>query len=95
MNVIIKGFNKPKNCHGCPLNRSDCWCSITKGEIDRDDYLCNKPCPITETVNAIPVEKIKEILDGYDGSMPSMIICFSKIQKLVESETTDYEESNN
>ena len=34
----------------------------------------------------------KEIIDG---SMPSMIICFSKIQKLVESEITDYEEDDN
>lgn len=37
-------------------------------------------------VNAIPLEKLKEILDGYDGSIPSMITQFSKIQKLVESE---------
>ena len=39
-----------------------------------------------EEVKAIPLEKIKEILDGYDGSIPSMITCFSEIQKLIESE---------
>ncbi len=37
-------------------------------------------------VEVIPLEKLKEILDGYDGSIPSMITCFSEIQKLVESE---------
>ena len=48
-----------------------------------------------EVADVIEKEKIKEILDGYDGSMPSMIICFSKIQKLVESEITDYEKDDN
>ena len=48
-----------------------------------------------EVVDVIEKEKIKAILDGYDGSTPSMIICFSKIQKLVESEITDYEKDDN
>lgn len=39
------------------------------------------------TTNAIPIQdKIKEILDGYDGSMPSMITQFNEIQKLIKSE---------
>lgn len=46
MSVVIKGFNKPASCFGCPFNRSDCWCSITEGFIDRDDYSCDLPCPI-------------------------------------------------
>ena len=46
MSVVIEGYNKPKNCYVCPFNRDDCWCSITHGEIDRDYYDCDKPCPI-------------------------------------------------
>ncbi len=45
------------------------------------NYIKNTP-----TADVIPLEKIKEILDCYDGSMPSMITCFSEIQKLIESE---------
>lgn len=46
MSVVIKGFNKPQNCFGCSFNHSDCWCAITEGGIDRDDYSCDLPCPI-------------------------------------------------
>ena len=52
MTVIIRGFNKPKNCYRCNFNDSDCWCSITKGEIDRDDYTCNARCPIEQLPEA-------------------------------------------
>ena len=38
-------------------------------------------CEVTKSQN-----KIKEILDGYDGSMPSMITQFNEIQKLIKSE---------
>ena len=48
MSVEIKGFNKPKSCRGCPFNDSNCWCSITKGAIDRDDYTCRVLCPIEQ-----------------------------------------------
>ncbi len=48
--VFIKGLKKPKNCYGCPFNNSDCFCSITKGGIDRDDYSNEKECPMKETV---------------------------------------------
>ena len=48
MSVIIKEFNKPKNCYNCRFNDSDCWCSITKGTIDRDDYTCDVQCPIEQ-----------------------------------------------
>ncbi len=37
------------------------------------------------TADVVERDKLKEILDGYDGSIPSMITCFSEIQKLIES----------
>lgn len=46
MSVIIEEFNKPKNCHVCPFNNSDCYCNLTKGSIDRDDWDCSITCPI-------------------------------------------------
>ena len=46
--IIVHDINKPENCAYCYFNSSDCWCSITHGEIDRDDYSCDKPCPIEE-----------------------------------------------
>ena len=48
MSVIIKGFDKPKDCYNCHFNDSDCLCSITKGTIDRDDYTCDIQCPIEQ-----------------------------------------------
>ena len=48
---------------------------------DVEDYLKNRP-----TADVIERDKIRLILNGYDGSMPSMITCFNEIQKLVESE---------
>lgn len=56
MSVIVKGFNKPKNCYSCPFNDSHCWCSLTKGTIDRDDYTCNVSCPIEQ----LPTESEEE-----------------------------------
>ncbi len=46
--VFIEGLKKPKNCCGCYLNNSDCFCIITKGKIDRDDYSNEKECPMKE-----------------------------------------------
>ena len=46
MSIVIERFDKPTSCLSCPFNHSDCWCAITKGEIDRDDYSCDLPCPI-------------------------------------------------
>ena len=48
MGIYIKGTGKPKNCHVCNFNASDCFCRITHGGIDRDDWTCDKPCPIVE-----------------------------------------------
>lgn len=48
MSVVIKGFNKPKNCYSCRFNANNTWCSITSGVIDRDDYTCDVLCPITQ-----------------------------------------------
>ena len=48
MSVLIKGINKPKNCFNCDFNMYDCHCKITRGEIDRDFWDCDKPCPIVE-----------------------------------------------
>lgn len=48
MSVYIKGIGKPHNCRRCYFNISDIDCFITKGRIDRDDYSCEKECPITE-----------------------------------------------
>jgi len=46
--IYIEGLTKPDSCLSCRFNDSDCFCSITKGEIDRDDYSNNKECPIKE-----------------------------------------------
>lgn len=48
MSVIIKGLNKFYSCRLCPFNNSDCYCNITKGRIDRDDYSCEAECPIVQ-----------------------------------------------
>lgn len=48
MSVIIKGLNKFHSCRLCPFNNSDCYCNITKGKIDRDDYSCEYECPIVQ-----------------------------------------------
>lgn len=48
MSAVVQGFNKPKNCHVCPFNRWDCYCNLTKGKIDRDDWTCSVRCPIEE-----------------------------------------------
>ncbi len=48
MSVFIKGFDKPKNCFGCDFNSYDCFCKLSHGGIDRDDWTCDKPCPIIE-----------------------------------------------
>lgn len=48
MSVIIKGLNKFHSCRLCPFNNSDCYCNITKGIIDRDDYSCESECPIVQ-----------------------------------------------
>ena len=53
MSVVIEGYDKPKSCLSCPFNRDDCWCSITHGEIDRDYYDCDKPCPIKPLDNVL------------------------------------------
>ncbi len=60
MAILIKEFSKPKSCFNCPFNFSDCWCNITKSEIDRDDYTTKTPCPIVE----IP----KEVFDFFQNS---------------------------
>lgn len=62
MSVVIRGFNKPKDCYSCRFNDSNCWCSITKGTIDRDDYTCNILCPIEQLPKAEiePQESEKE-----------------------------------
>lgn len=52
MSVVIRGFNKPKDCYNCRFNVNDCWCSITKGTIDRDDYTCDVLCPIEQLPDA-------------------------------------------
>lgn len=46
--LIIKGLQRPKSCASCWFNRSDLYCDITKGTIDRDDFSCDKECPIME-----------------------------------------------
>ena len=48
MSVIIKDIDKPDNCKDCYFNESNCYCNITKGCIDRDDYQCDTPCPIDQ-----------------------------------------------
>lgn len=60
MAILIKDFLKPKSCFSCPFNFSDCWCNITKSEIDRDDFTTKIPCPIVE----IP----KEVFDFFQDS---------------------------
>lgn len=65
MGVTIDGISKPKNCRGCWFNSGDCWCSITHGGIDRDDYSCDKPCPIH---NKSEVE-IRQMIDDISGHL--------------------------
>lgn len=48
MSVLIKGFDKPKDCFNCDFNMYDCYCKINNGKIDRDDWTCDKTCPIVE-----------------------------------------------
>lgn len=48
MGVYIKGMSKPKNCRRCYFNGSDLFCLITRGKIDRDDYICEIGCPLVE-----------------------------------------------
>lgn len=48
MSILIKGINKPKSCFNCDFNMYDCHCKINSGKIDRDDWTCDKPCPIVE-----------------------------------------------
>lgn len=52
MSVFIKGIEKPKNCYGCDFNMYDyelnCYCKINHGKTDKDDWTCDKPCPIVE-----------------------------------------------
>ena len=48
MSVLVKGFDKPKNCRVCDFNSSDCFCKINHGKIDRDDWTCDKECPLVE-----------------------------------------------
>lgn len=59
------------------LKEINIWCECVDGTCLLKD---------APTVQAIPLDKLKEILDGYDGSIPSMITRFSEIQKLIESE---------
>ena len=54
MAILIKGVSKSnKDCYNCPFNNSNCWCNITKSEIDRDDYTTEIPCPIIEIPDSI------------------------------------------
>ena len=48
MSVVIRELDKPKDCYDCHFNKCNCWCSITKGTIDRDDYTCSVSCPIEQ-----------------------------------------------
>lgn len=57
ISVVIRGFNKPKNCYNCHFNDNDCCCSITKGIINRDDYTCNILCPIEQISQAEKEDK--------------------------------------
>lgn len=48
MSVLIKGFNKPQNCYMCDFNSYDCFCKLSRGRIDRDDWTCDRSCPLIE-----------------------------------------------
>ena len=65
MSVVIEGYDKPKSCLSCPFNRDDCWCSITHGEIDRDYYDCDKPCPIKPLDNVL--DEIRAEIELYEA----------------------------
>ncbi len=72
MSIIIEGFDKPASCRSCPLNHSDCWCAITKGGIDRDNYSCDLPCPI-RPLDAVLDEINAEIMSLTNGDTPERI----------------------
>lgn len=67
MSVVIEGYDKPKDCYVCPFDRHGCWCSITNGVIDRDDYSCDKPCPIKSLDNVL--DEIKAKIEGYRSTV--------------------------
>lgn len=61
--LIIENTNKPKNCFKCNYNQSDCYCGITKKEIDRDDGTCLGPCPM-HIIN-IPQDILESLIATY------------------------------
>ena len=82
MSVIIEGYDKPKNCYVCPFNRDDCWCSITHGGIDRDFWICDKPCPIKPFDNVL--DEIKAEIAEMKMEDNSHNICFKVHNNVVE-----------
>lgn len=54
--MVIIDIDKPKNCYYCHFNNLDKLCSINNGTIhsnpyNRNDYTCDKGCPIIEVNN--------------------------------------------
>lgn len=58
--------HKPKNCRNCVFNDSNCWCHITKGIIDRDDYSCDIECPIKELPVGVKLIDVNALLKKAD-----------------------------
>ena len=93
MSVIITGFEKPINCYECPFNNSDCWCNITRGRIDRDDWTCDKECPIK------PLPKGHGRLIDADALMrdygnPDIKILLDNMDTIIEADKTESEDKN-
>ena len=104
MSVIIEGFDKPKNCYPCPFNNSDCWCNLTKGVIDRDDWYCSAICPIKELPKGhgdlVDYEKLKNNVREY-GAYAEATLSHIKPKTIIEADApkrrkgTPLEENDN
>lgn len=97
MSVFIKGIEKPKNCYGCDFNMYDyelnCYCKINHGKTDKDDWTCDKPCPIVEIPaphgRLIDADKLMHDISEYhvsDGKFQHWVDVQSPV---IEAEGTD------
>ncbi len=90
--VAIKDFEMPSCCGECSLTcckgYDEPWnycCSVTLTDINLNDTEKLDNCPLVE-IEEPKLEKIKRIVNDYDGSTPSMVCQFTKLQRILEQE---------
>lgn len=95
MSVFIKGIEKPKNCYGCDFNMYDyelnCYCKINHGKTDKDDWTCDKPCPIVEV--PVPHGRLIDadaLIESFNAMEQTQII--KLIKSLIDLQPTVIEE---